>query len=77
MELQAEAMANKFTFSYLPKVSVHQLAEKMFAFRQISRLDQQLFMSALLSKDTLDPSEKVLIDQMFEGLKTGWLRVVD
>ncbi|MEB3182084.1 MAG: hypothetical protein VKL59_24065 [Nostocaceae cyanobacterium] len=72
-------MSSKYNFSYIPKVkvSVHKLAERMFAFRQISRLDQQLFMSALLSKDTLEPSEQKLVDQVFEGLKNGWLRVVD
>ena len=59
------------------KVPVHQVVERIFKFRQISRLDQQLLMSALLSKDALDQTEQTLVNQIFDALKKGLLRVVD
>ncbi len=62
---------------YTSKVSVHQVVERMFTFRQISRIDQKLLMSALLSKDSLDDTERNLVNQVFDALKRGFLRVVD
>ncbi|HEY9613611.1 hypothetical protein [Allocoleopsis sp.] len=45
--------------------------------RKITRIDQHLFMSALLSKKALSPEEKNLVEQVYQGLNKGWIKVVD
>jgi len=49
----------------------------IFTFRRISRMDQHLLMSVLLSKDSLSDLEKTLIDKVFVAVKLGRLRIVD
>jgi hypothetical protein len=58
-------------------IAVEQVFERILTSRRISRADQQLLMSALLAKDSLDREEESLIDEIFDGLKRGLLRVVD
>lgn len=62
---------------YVPSTSVEQVVERMFKFRQITRIDQQLLMSALLSKEALEQSDRYLIKQVTDAIKNGMLRVVD
>ena len=60
-----------------PKFPVQQVATRIISFRKITRLDQRLFMSALLSKKFLSPEEKNLVEQVYQGLSRGWIKVVD
>jgi hypothetical protein len=57
--------------------SVEQIVEQMLAARQISRADQERFMSVLLSKRILTPAEQTQVNRVFDGLRTGRLKVVD
>jgi len=34
-------------------------------------------MSALLSKKSLSPEEKNLVEKVYDGLSRGWIKVVD
>lgn len=63
--------------AYLPKVSVEQIVERIFTFRQISRTDQHLLMSTLLSKDALSTTDRVQINRVCDALQRGLLSVVD
>ncbi len=60
-----------------PKFPVQQVATRIISIRKITRLDQRLFMSALLSKKSLSPEEKNLVEQVYQGLSRGWIKVVD
>lgn len=61
----------------LPKISVEQLVERIFAFRQITRLDQRLLMSTLLSKEALSHEDYIQINRVLDGVQKGLLKVVD
>lgn len=57
--------------------SVEQIVEQMFAARRISSADQAKFMSVLLSKRVLTPAEQAQVNRVFDGLRSGRLKVVD
>ncbi|MBD2742575.1 hypothetical protein [Coleofasciculus sp. FACHB-1120] len=61
----------------LPTVSVKQIVERIFVFRQISRTDQRLLMSTFQSQEALSEAEHQLINRVFDALKQGLLKVVD
>jgi len=61
----------------LAKASVEKIVERIFAVRQITRTDQQLLMSELLSKNTLNQKDESLINRVFNALQKGLIRVVD
>lgn len=61
----------------LPKISLDKIVERIMAFRQISRIDQRLLMSSLLSKDSLSEQEQSNINRVFDALQRGLLKVVD
>jgi len=60
-----------------PKIEVEKLIERIFKFRQITRLDQKLLMSNLLAKDALSDAEYQLVNRVFDALQQGLLNVVD
>ncbi|MBD1804484.1 MAG: hypothetical protein KME25_02260 [Symplocastrum torsivum CPER-KK1] len=60
-----------------PKFPVQQVANRIIYLRKITRVDQHLFMSAVLSKKLLSLEEKNLVEQVYQGLNKGWIRVVD
>ncbi|GAB4185759.1 MAG: hypothetical protein Fur006_24520 [Coleofasciculaceae cyanobacterium] len=60
-----------------PKFPVQQIANRIIYRRKISRIDQHLFMSALLSKKSLSSEEKNLVEKVYDGLSRGWIKVVD
>jgi hypothetical protein len=62
---------------HFPKFPVEQVANRIIYLRQISRIDQHLFMSAILSKKSLSPKEKNLVEQVYQGLNKGWIKVVE
>ncbi|OUL29218.1 hypothetical protein [Nostoc sp. 106C] len=51
--------------------------EHIFAIRRITRQDQQLLMSALLSKEDLNEQERLQISRVFDALQRGLIKVVD
>jgi hypothetical protein len=61
----------------LPKVSVEQIVERIFALRQIARADQRLLMSAFLAQDSLSEKDHAQINRVFDALRKGLIRVVD
>jgi hypothetical protein len=60
-----------------PSVSVEKLVNQIFCSRKITRNDQQLLMSLILSKDALSVEERSYIDKVFERLRRGLIHVVD
>jgi hypothetical protein len=62
---------------YFPKFPVQQVADRIIYLRKITRIDQHLFMSAVLSKKSLSPEEKNLVERIYRGLREGWIRVED
>jgi hypothetical protein len=56
---------------------VDELIKRILSSRQITRADQERFMSALLSKNSLSERERVQVDQLFDALRNGRVRVVD
>lgn len=55
-------------------MTIEQVIEQIFSFRIISRKYQNLLMSMLLSKNSISPDEKILIDKVFDAVQ---LKVVD
>lgn len=53
------------------------LFERILGARRMSRKDQALFMSALLSKKSLSDKEQRQVNQVYEALRSGRIRVVD
>ncbi|HEY9599188.1 MAG TPA: hypothetical protein V6D33_16100 [Cyanophyceae cyanobacterium] len=60
-----------------PKVVVHAIADRIIASRRITRTDQNILMSALLSSDTLTPEEQNLVQQIYKDLRLGLIRVTE
>lgn len=65
------------TPAVMSPVSIEELVQEIFSSRKITRHAQQKFMSALLSKNTISPTEQSLIARVFDGLQKGAIRVVD
>lgn len=63
----------------LPPITatVPEVVERIFASRQITRIDQQVFLHALISENSLSEQEQVLVNQVLEALRKGNLKVVD
>ncbi len=59
----------------VPKVSVEAIAQRIFAFRQITPLDRQLLHSAFL--DGLDKKDHFHIDRVCQGIQNGLILVVE
>jgi hypothetical protein len=59
-----------------PKFPVKQIANRILSLRQITWIDQQLFMSAALSKATLSQEEESLVEQIYQDLNRGLIRVI-
>jgi len=60
-----------------PKIDVEKLIERIFKFRMITRIDQELLMSNMLAKDALSDREYRLVNRVFDALQQGRLNVVD
>jgi hypothetical protein len=59
-----------------PHVTVNEVVAQIFCSRCITRADQRAFMT-LLSKGLVTDEEQKLINRVYEGLRTGHLRVTD
>ncbi|HEY9653228.1 MAG TPA: hypothetical protein V6C95_21395 [Coleofasciculaceae cyanobacterium] len=62
---------------YFPRFPVTQIANRIIHLRKITRVDQHLFMSAVLSKKSLSLEEQNLVEQVYQGLSRGWIKVVE
>lgn len=60
-----------------PQISFQEVAHQILATRRITRADQNRFMMAAFAKDALSRDEQLLVDQVFEALKRGLVKVVD
>ncbi|MFP4297414.1 MAG: hypothetical protein ACLFT0_06120 [Spirulinaceae cyanobacterium] len=56
---------------------LEQLINRIFKFRQITRLDQQLLMSILLTKEQITEDDNDKINRVFDAVRSGRLQVVD
>lgn len=59
------------------QIPLETIFQRIFAIGRISRRDQQLLMSTLLSKEDLDDAERQQINRIFAALQKGLLKVVD
>lgn len=59
------------------KLPVQEIAVRIIDSRQITRSDQRLLMSSLLSSDALSPEEQNLVQQIYKDLRIGLIRVVE
>lgn len=57
--------------------NVEAILERIFANRRITRQDQNIMMSNLLSQEGLSEKNRLQINQVFDGLKRGLIKVVD
>lgn len=64
-------------YRLFPGMAVKEVVDKILTSRRITRSDQQEFMQALLSKNSLSMEEQVQVNRVFELLQKGLLRVVD
>ncbi|ABA21277.1 conserved hypothetical protein [Trichormus variabilis ATCC 29413] len=59
------------------QINLETVFERIFTIGRISRRDQQLLMSTLLSKEGLSEGEQQQISRVFTALQNGLLKVVD
>ncbi|MDZ7956451.1 MAG: hypothetical protein RMY34_00830 [Aulosira sp. DedQUE10] len=59
------------------QVQLEVVFDRIFHIRRITRQDQQLLMSALLSKEDLNEQEKLQISKIFKAVQGGLIKVVD
>jgi hypothetical protein len=59
------------------QMELETVLEHIFAIRRITRHDQQLLMSTLLSKEDLNEQERLQISRVFDALQRGLIKVVD
>ena len=67
----------KYSQVIFPKFPVQHIAKRIINMRQITRIDQQLFMSALLAKASLSLEEQILVQEIHDGVNRGLIRVVE
>ncbi len=58
-------------------MELEKLLEHIFSIRRITRQDQHLLMSTLLSKADLNEQERLQISRVFDALQRGLIKVVD
>ncbi|GAX38644.1 hypothetical protein [Nodularia sp. NIES-3585] len=59
------------------QITIEKLFKHIFSIGRITRYDQQLLMSALLSKEGLNEEDRRQISRVFDALQRGLLKVVD
>lgn len=63
--------------AFLPQVNIEEFVSEILLSRQVTRMDEQLLMWAMLIKDSLDEGERTLINRVFYGIRHGLLRVIE
>jgi hypothetical protein len=61
----------------LTETAFDQVIDRIFASRRITRADQERFMSVLLAKKLLTEAEQKQVSRIFDGLRSGLIKVVD
>ncbi len=56
--------------------SVDRIVERILKWKKITRIDQNMLMSELLSKECISQKDKYHIDRLFDELNSGLLKVV-
>jgi hypothetical protein len=56
--------------------SLKEIVNHVLTSRTISLVEQELLMSILLSEETLRFEERQMIQQLFDKIQTGWIRVI-
>ena len=59
------------------KEMVREVISNITSRRVINRVDQKIFMSALLSKSNLSLEDQTMIEKIYQGLQSGLIKVVD
>ncbi|BAY31943.1 hypothetical protein NIES2107_38290 [Nostoc carneum NIES-2107] len=59
------------------QIQLEAVFERILNIRRITRQDQQLLMSALLSKEDLNEQEMLQINKVFQAVQGGLIKVVD
>ncbi|WP_414550045.1 hypothetical protein [Anabaena sp. CCY 0017] len=59
------------------QTSLDNLLKHIFTIGRITRYDQQLLMSTLLSKEGFNEEERQQISRVFDSVQRGLLKVVD
>lgn len=62
--------------SFMAIQSVEEMVAKIFATRRITRADQSVLM-AMFSGNNISANDKMLINQIYDALNQGRLRVVE
>lgn len=57
--------------------TVKETVDRILITGKITRADQQVFMKALLSQESLTEEEQIHINWVFDGLRRGALQVVN
>lgn len=66
----------KFTDKPEPR-NLEAILKSIFSNRRITRQDQHIMMSNLLAQEGLSEENILQINQVFDGLKRGLIKVVD
>ena len=61
----------------LPEIPIDELIDHILTVRRISRHEQDYVMSVLLAKQRLSDKERLQVSQIYDGLRSGRIRVVD
>jgi hypothetical protein len=56
---------------------IQQAAEQMFSTYKMTRADQHLIMSALMTKAVISDEEKSLVKKITDAVQSGLLRITD
>ena len=59
------------------KLLLEQIISQIFIRKQISRLDQQVLMSALLARNSMSDKDQSQVNRVFDGIQRGLIRVVE
>ncbi len=60
-----------------PKGNISHIVDRVLSSRRLTRADQQQFMMAMLASDSVDHAERSRINQVFDALQRGFLKIVD
>lgn len=59
------------------KESLDQIISQIVTTKQISRLDQQTLMEALLTQNSISDRDQSEVNRVFDGIQRGLIRVVE
>ncbi|MBE9102374.1 hypothetical protein [Vacuolonema iberomarrocanum] len=60
-----------------PNLCIRDIAQQILLTRKITRADQSYFMQLTSSVNDLDEEDRTFVNQLFDALQDGRVRVVD